>query len=1014
MPNVLSDILKLVNGRAVSKQIALFALKTFSEDISQEFSDETEDDRKSQLRKAFTNRIEEILKLFYQLCEVHFQAAQKNPNETSNITILTDILQTLISFSDKLTVTQIISHKFHIVWCHLAYIRETRMLAVDCLFLLCEKKFGGKDTFVELWKYFGKLCFTSITAKGDLTKDYEFHKHLCSTLCALGSKNVPILKIDDEEILDSYYNMILEFGKHPSIRIFDNTLRIWHKVLSEPENPILKIKSFTKIGNNLFGIISNKMLREVSNPENQYFKNHAANKFTQIDFDEIDEYRLLFTSLRTGIAHLYDLLTKLLPEQSFEFSVKAVGAVLNKNKSDQNENNVNGLCTTSSMTLILWESATMLFDWAMTSLLKNHPKIFEEKKSMEMLEQLLKMCLEFNTTDPLIEEQYLSVFKSFNGLFYHNKKALDIVIEHLFKHMKFLLKGESLYQKSQETNEARRKAFSTFIHICKDQSKYLLPSLKVFVDKTHELSSKGEITDQETTLLYEALIVISADMKSFDEKVAFLGYLLDNNIKIWKMQHVIEVLSTETLLLKAFNLIDEQNQKTKEALLDVKRKIYFCVNLFQSSIKRMECDPKKAGYEQFENVYKYPIAKYLPEILPNVFTLIKTIHSLFTPKIMSIIPKERIQGLNIGFNEGLSQVNKNSRNLSPLEKELNTISNSLKQLIVWCYNILGYSYKYGDITIWKDSNLLNTLGSSIFSNLDVLNNNLVFHILHHFVRPIVFACPSKLIYSIACEILKQYYLFLYKRLSEGWTDVIKINNGDFSVQISEIQVMAQEKILRDLTREAIDIPFNITQCLKVTKNQPYPQPSQLCSDMIKSQAGEIIVLVAIQALTLPDSITSTNATLFLIQILTQLMKYEKYNTVIAGELIQTCIRALMCQKEESHPNLIQLLTNAYSYYFLKSDLPSKIFKAIPDISDNQMKQLHGQLKKGTAEKERKKIFTTLLKPILGKNNGEFKKPKTIVNINSKDSMDLQKKKEKEKSMLDVATTDLSNLFNDDE
>lgn len=961
------------------------------------------------------NRIEDVLALLYQLCETHFQATQKNPEDASNFTLLTDILHCLISFSDKLTVNHIINHKFHIVWTHLAYLKETRMPAVDCLFLLCEKKLGNKETFVELWKYFGKLCFTSITAKGDLSKDYDFHKHLCSTLCALGLKNVPLLKKEDEEILTSYYNMILEFGKHPSIRIFDMTLRIWHKVLSESDNPFLKINSFTKIGTQLFSIISNKMLREISNPDNEILKNHLSNKFSQLDFEEVDEYKQLFNDLRTGIAHLSDLLTKLLPEQSFEFSVKAIGSVLSKNKPDQNDYQKNGLCTSSTFTWILWESASSLFEWSMVSLLKNHPKIFEEKKSIEMLEGLLKSSLEFKTTDPKLEEEYLSIFKNFTGLYNQNKKALEIVIDHLFKHMKFLMQNETPYQRSSETNDARKKAFSTFINICKDQSKYLLPSLKLFIDKTHDLSTKGEITDQETTLLYEALIVISAGMKTFDEKVNFLGYLLDNNIKIWKSQPVTEVLNSDVLLLKAFNLIDEPNQKTKELLVDTKRKIYFCVNLFQSSIKRMECDPKKAGYEQIENVYKYPISKYLPDILPNVFSLIRTLHSLFTPKSKSLIPKERLGGLNIGFNEGLAQINKGPKNQNSQEKELNQISNSLKQIIVWSYNILGYSYKYGEISIWKDSNILNNLAGSIFSNLDNLNNNLIFHILHHFVRQFVFSCPNKYITTIACEVLKQYYLFLYKRLSEGWTNIIKINNGDFSVEATETEVMVQEKILRELTRESIDIPFNITQCLRTSKNVPNPIPTQLCTDLIKSQAGEIMVLVGIQALTLPDSITSTNATLFLSNVLSQLMKHDKYLMVISGELIQTCIRALMCQKEESQANLITLLTNAYSFYHSKSDLPSKIFKAIPDVSETHLKQLNGILKKGSSEKERRKLFTTILKPLMGKNNGEYKKPKTIMNINSSDPMDSQKKKEKEKekSMLDVATTDLSGLFDDE-
>jgi hypothetical protein len=185
-----------------------------------------------------------IYQMFYALFEKIYPAYKQNPSDRSNVLIITALLETLVSFQDKMKSADIFSSKFHIIWCTLAKEEPFRMASLDCLFLLCSmqnaKSVETKNYIREFWNAFGALCSESIQKTKNLDDEYEFHKHLCKVLVAFGIKQVKSMDSTYEELVKSYSYMLLKFGEHPSQEIFNTTLKYWHDVLVTKDNALFK------------------------------------------------------------------------------------------------------------------------------------------------------------------------------------------------------------------------------------------------------------------------------------------------------------------------------------------------------------------------------------------------------------------------------------------------------------------------------------------------------------------------------------------------------------------------------------------------------------------------------------------------------------------------------------------------------------------------------------------------------------------------------------------------------
>ena len=169
-------------------------------------------------------------------------------------------------------------------------------------------------------------------------------------------------------------------------------------------------------------------------------------------------------------------------------------------------------------------------------------------------------------------------------------------------------------------------------------------------------------------------------------------------------------------------------------------------------------------------------------------------------------------------------------------------------------------------------------------------------------------------------------------------------------------------------------------------------------------------MIIINILNYPDTQSVSHA-LDLITNLLKHLKSSRYDNVISGELFQALIRALMIQKAEMQSNLIALIQLIYFTYLKKSKYPMMILSALPHITQHKLQNLNSQFNGTTNEKSRKKLITKLLQPIIGKNSGNFVKPKSILQLKTSGQSN---DKKKSSSLLDISVTDISSLFDDEE
>jgi hypothetical protein len=138
-----------------------------------------------------------------------------------------------------------------------------------------------------------------------------------------------------------------------------------------------------------------KMMKEIGNPDNKILQNHPTNQFAQLEFEDVEGYRMFFSPFRSLIATISNVISSFFPELVLEFSFKKVAECLSLTKvADKDDINVNGNCTIQSYTYNKWENASTFLEWTFSNIKKENDLII---KNMKMIEAIMNMVLSFQT-----------------------------------------------------------------------------------------------------------------------------------------------------------------------------------------------------------------------------------------------------------------------------------------------------------------------------------------------------------------------------------------------------------------------------------------------------------------------------------------------------------------------------------------------------------------------------------------------------------------------------------------
>lgn len=569
-------------------------------------------------------------------------------------------------------------------------------------------------------------------------------------------------------------------------------------------------------------------------------------------------------------------------------------------------------------------------------------------------------------------------------------------------------------QLSEDTISARRKANSTLISFCRGHSKLLLPLLNTLVERAEKLWQSNEILGEELILLYEAFVVVSNQMQDFEKQSNFLSYLLASAKNEWHSEPIQQVIKSEELLLKGIGILPEPNQDKQVALSNIVNRIIYILSLFHSISRRMPgVAPPRGGImatDQGDGQRTYPISPYLMDILPSVLQLIQTLHTIYRPQNMSNVPQETREPLHIGPLERSQLLKENMDKSSFTQRDhiVWKMRTDIKSLRIYSYSILGQACKFCDVSqFWFNSQLLPMLTSSVFSDLEFMDDSDMDALLDKFIKPFIEHCPQQLYEQILPNTLQPLFMLIMNRLTTSWSALIDREKGIVNIGASEKDEVIQDRILRELTRMTISTIANIMQCIQKHKGSTDQAVTPLCHFILShDDMLYVCLMLAIRLMTIPDDHALRRAVSFLYNVVVHpiVISRPKFYPVIGGEALQCAIRALMTFKEEAHPELISLVTAIFRNYNHRINLVRQIMLQVPNVTDVKFQQLVEETTVAS-EKECKNLVRKFLQHILGVQSGTFRKePKTILNLPPMQQL------EKRNLVDEIQTYDLGGLF----
>jgi exportin-5 len=980
-------------------------IQTLAQEVSTDFSSDLEAARRKEIVDAILFQADTIFPFLYSMFNTFYQQyTMSAPNSEPRVLaekIISELLQTSLALLGWMTPDLFFNHNFASIWCHLLAEENFKNASADNLLLFVTQKWCDITTKLKAKEVLNDfvlvLCnqCSKVIGKVDpntILDDYDFHKKLAKIISGYGTTNLYLLKKTDELVYEKFFDMLIEFSKYPSQVIFLDLCEVWHTALEhktgKKENMNVKFTTnpkFEKYYGPLLEACSNKMIREVGNPENESMSSSLMNQTASLEFQDKQEYTEFFSSARSKLATIVRLITWKAQIYVLQYSGRGLEEVIKRNTAAKTDIlTADGFCDMTSQTYVLWEAATTMLEWAISSI--HWKDLRPSAEHFKILDIMFNMLTSFQTKDPNIQTRYLHCFQILSPYFTYNHKNLDATLQALYTHMQFRIEKEAnrpVSNLSEDTQGTRRKAFSVFIHLCNAHSGYLLNFLNSFVDNSEKLWKENKIASAEIVMLYEAFVVISNQWKNYDKQFQFLCYLLNSSKEEWKSRPFSEVVSSEELLLKGLGIIEEPDENKRNALKEVRERIIHNLTMFRSIAKRMPKKPADMGLtHKVKNstgktvvAIRYPIAPFLIEILPNVMSLIRTLHSISREEIQKhIAPDRRHLVFNVSIEDQHTMMGKtfNASALSEHEYYLYLVSKNVQRLRASTYDILGHACHYCDTSFWSNEHLYSLLSNSVFAFLDQVTNKDLRLLLDHFVMRFVTNCPKERYNTLLAPILMALYTLIYNRLDSGWNQLIAITKGNFNGATSVTEEVIQEYYLRALTKEVMDIPLEITKCMSPgSKNKGF-QEEPLCKFLLVSEPIiATMLMIATRIITLPDSSAVQKAVMFAHRVIPSMSTSPKLQMIVGGELLQTAVTGLMVAKQESFSIFTSLIADIYYRYSPLCNYPEQILSLLPTATQIKITNLNKALKdKQMTEKKFISTMRNFLKDIGGCRAGD--------------------------------------------
>ncbi|XP_045606825.1 exportin-5 isoform X2 [Procambarus clarkii] len=652
---------------------------------------------------------------------------------------------------------------------------------------------------------------------GELSEhNYRFLKTLTQVLTALGSQLCTLwgkeAGVGEPPNFRVYLDAMLAFTRHPSLHIYNFTNGLWGHLFRHEYIP--QSKTLQAILPSWITIVSRKVMKHGYPSKND----SESCQYSRLDFDSDEEYSYFFYKVRSETLETIKMASLLAPETMYAFVEEWLTGHVQRAVNTGNVSEKQ-LCNLFSPSYLEWEALSQVVESVMSRVMKSEGCMPNAESGL----QLLRLCLSYETTDPLILSTLLSCI---SGLFVFIRlvpSVLSDVLNKIFSALTFSLPGQTKDSRSRAVKNVRRHGCSLMVKIARGYPDILLEAFDFINGVVDSLShNKQELSQMEKVTLQEALMIINNNFYDFDKQSSFLCKVLSPVSVIW-----IGMKQPFSSPLDFMSFVGLDKAPVEPSENDVngqnRAQIIYCVNLTLAVIKRSEfpLDPDKAergGFvlERSENgalMCRNPATPHVMPLFHQLFCLLRLFNSLWHPEALACVSPGYAKAHNLPDAEKNNILGLATSNVadpcidSPkVQQPLERMQYFLSMMHDNCYHILGNAGMSLGLQFYQHTHLAEYLIHSSLANLHLIPDYRLRPIIRTFLKPFIQCCPPQCYQTVLLPILKHLCPYMLERLSTRWGHLTSlIESGSYEEENTDTQEMLEDLLIRMLTREFVDL-----------------------------------------------------------------------------------------------------------------------------------------------------------------------------------------------------------------
>ena len=359
---------------------------------------------------------------------------------------------------------------------------------------------------------------------------YKFLKKLVQMLVELGCQLCAIWSSKDSgkskdqmrpENFDTYLNALLAFSRHPSLVVNFYANNLWAQFCRHPD--ISNDEIFLAYLPKWIEVASKKVVK-LGIPSSD---NHPSCAYSKLDFDNDEEFSSYFGRCRIILLDTIRAVNSINPIVPYRYVDAWLRAVLSQPLDLGSQSG--GNCTENSPAYLELSAIPHVLDACLSTKQSSHEDL---QKVLVPAVELLKLCLDYQSTDPLIISTLLSCISSLFVVVGVTPGALMPTLNKIFSCITFGSNSDMRISSnmstsssmSKEVKSLRRHGCALLVKIGQRHPHTLLGVFdhlrSTIINELHQ--RRHALQRMEYVTLVEALVLVSNEYANFNVQSAFL------------------------------------------------------------------------------------------------------------------------------------------------------------------------------------------------------------------------------------------------------------------------------------------------------------------------------------------------------------------------------------------------------------------------------------------------------------------------------------------------------------